>query len=113
MIPDSITDGRKIIIIRVTINKCKNYLKSARRKVLPLKNNLEIAATVKSDELSDEIFELPEFERNVLFLHYYEGYSAREIGKMLHKTENAIFLALSRPRNHLKLIIEGELTDGN
>ena len=60
----------KAWIIRVTINKCKNYLKSARRKVLPLKNNLEIAATVKSDELSDEIFELPEFERNVLFFFY-------------------------------------------
>lgn len=111
--PFSSEEHMKAWIIRVTINKCKNYLKSARRKVLPLKNNFDIAATVKSDDLTEELFELPEFERNVLFLHYYEGYSAREIGKMLHKSENAVFLAFSRARKHLKLIIEGELTDGN
>ena len=111
--PFSSEEHMKAWIIRVTINKCKNFLKSARRRNIQLNDNLKVAATtLQNDSLFDELFALPEFERNVLFLYYYEGYSAQEIGKILHKSENAVFLSLSRGRKHLKLIIEG-LNDEN
>lgn len=99
-------EHRKAWLIRATVNKCKNYWKSARRKNLPLEESR--AASAPERGVMEELFSLPAPERTVLYLHYYEKYTAKEIGKMLRKSENAVFILLSRARKHLKLVIEGE-----
>ena len=96
----------KAWLIRVTINKCKDFLKSARlRKNVPLEK-AEYKLTEMQAEFLDEIHNLPEDDRNVLYLFYYEGYSAKEISKILEKKEDAIFKHLSRARNQLKAFME-------
>ena len=45
-------------------------------------------------------------------VHYYEGYSAAEIGKILGKKENTVYSLLSRARGILKEKLGGEEIDG-
>lgn len=107
--PFNSEEHMKAWIIRVTINKCKNYMKSSYRKTLPLPEHSNIAVmTDSSNEVMEEIMLLPETERDVIYLHYYEGYTAKEIGKMIGKSENAVHIILTRARNRLKLLIDGE-----
>ena len=40
--------------------------------------------------------------------HYYEGYSVREIGKILGISESAVKMRLKRGREHLRLEMEDE-----
>ena len=46
--------------------------------------------------------------RDVIYLHYYDGYTAQEIGYMLHKKENTVFSLLSRGRDMLKTMLGGD-----
>ena len=51
---------------------------------------------------------LPEKYRIVIYLHYFEEYSAVEIGKMLSKNTNTVYTLLSRGREMLKQILGGD-----
>lgn len=96
----------KAWLIRVTINKCKNFLKSSnQRKSVPLEK-AEYLLTQNETLFLDEVHNLPEDDRNVLYLFYYEGYSAKEIAKILFKKEDAVFKHLSRAREKLKILME-------
>ena len=46
--------------------------------------------------------------KDPIYLHYYEGYSAAEIGKILGKKENTVYSLLSRARGILKEKLGGE-----
>ena len=101
----------KAWLIRVTINKSRNVIKSARRKVLPLDERIAPPSSWERPseaEVFDALFALPQDERNALYLFYYEGYSAKEIGKLLRRSENAIYILLSRARRRLRGIWEEE-----
>lgn len=102
----------KAWLIRVTLNKSRSFLRSARRKVLPLDESLAPAERLAAppdfaqDEVLSKLLTLPEAEKNALYLHYYEGYSAKEIGKFLKKSENAVYILLSRGRAKLKELLK-------
>ncbi len=44
----------------------------------------------------------------MIYLHYYEGYSAVEIGKLLGRSENTVYTWLSRARAALKDKLGGD-----
>lgn len=71
----------KAWLIRVAINKSINYLKSSRKKVLSLDENIDVEAKHSETDEIEELQELPEFDRSVIYLYYYEGYSIKEIAK--------------------------------
>lgn len=99
----------KAWLIRVTINKSRNVIKAARRKVLPLDERIAPPSSWERPseaEVLEALFALPFDERNALYLFYYEGYSAKEIGKLLRRSENAIYILLSRARRRLRSIWE-------
>jgi len=92
-------------LIRVTINKSKNYLRATRnRNTVPL--NRDYALSQEQDEVFNELQKLPEKEHNILYLFYYEGYTAKEIADILGKKESAIFMRLNRAREKLKKFLE-------
>lgn len=95
----------KAWLIRVTINQSKDFLKSKHRKNVPLEEGLQIAAKQQEDGL-EELQQLPYDDRNIIYLYYYEGYSTKEIGKLLGKSANAVALKLLRARERLKSLIE-------
>lgn len=57
------------------------------------------------------VLSLPDKYRDVIYLHYYEGYTAAEIGSILRKKENTIYSLLSRGRAILKESLGGEAFD--
>ena len=68
-------------LIRVTINQCLDYKKSLTKKSTVPIENMEIPFEQKEGEILEELQLLKEDERNVLYLHYYEGYKIKEIAK--------------------------------
>lgn len=92
-------------LIRVTLNKCRNFHKSAyRTKTEPLLNY--IGPNEKEDkEIWEDIMSLPKNYRNTLYLFYYEGYSIEEIAKLLKKKPSTVGSWIHRARKKLKTII--------
>lgn len=99
----------KAWIIRVTVNACKDLIKSFfRSKTISLDELMD--EPVRMEEGQKEILEivlnLPEKYKDIVYLHYYEGYSAVEIGKLLGKNVNTVYTLLSRARKILQERLE-------
>ncbi len=103
-------EHEKAWIIRVTVNACRDLLKSFfRTRTVPLDQLLERAKDQKEDysELLEAVLSLPEKYKDVVYLYYYEGYRAEEIGRLLGKKVNTIYTLLTRARHLLKEKLEG------
>ncbi len=59
-------------------------------------------------EVREAVFALPAKYRNIIYLYYFEGYSTKEIAKMLRKTQNAVSLSLGRGRRALREMLENK-----
>ena len=103
----------KAWFIRVTINACTDWLRNlSYRKWLPLEIVAEECETKDSSsgEILEAVLQLPEKYRNVIYLFYYEGYSAVEIAEILGRKENTIYTWLSRAKKILREQLGGEWT---
>lgn len=101
-------------LIRVTVNACKDLLKSLfRRKTVSLEVLSEEAASISSEQHAtlEAVLALPEKYKDVIYLHYYEGYNAREIGRILKKKENTVYSFLSRGRELLRQELGGDVIE--
>jgi len=96
----------KAWLIRVTANKSRDFLRAAKkRKTVPLES-VACYLTERQAEKLDEIRELPEKDRNIIYLFYYEGYTAKEIAEIIGKKEKAVLMRLNRAREKLKHLLE-------
>ena len=59
-------------------------------------------------EVLEAVLELPEKYRDVVYLYYYEEYTAPEIGRILGKKENTVYTLLKRARKILKDKLGGD-----
>ncbi len=104
-------EHEKAWLIRVTINACKDLLKSFFRRFtvsfeeLPEMPESSISA---QNEVLEAVLSLPQKYREVVYLHYYEGYTAPEIGKLLHKNVNTVYTLLTRSKQLLRDSLGGE-----
>lgn len=92
-------------LIRVTINVCKDALKSPwRRRRVPLDSLPDQPVFDKPEEreLYQAVMALPEKYRTVLDLFYYEDLSTKEIAALLSLRQSAVTTRLSRARELLK-----------
>ncbi len=107
----------KAFLIRSVINRCKNYLKSARRtRTVSLSDTEENLLPADCGGLENENTQMlldamqqlrPDF-RNVIYLYYFEEYSIREIAAILHKSSNTVSSWLTRAKNQLKGVLQYE-----
>ena len=98
-------EHEKAWIIRVTVNECKDFLKSFfRKRSVPLDEIQELRADApeSSGEVLDAVMSIPQKYKDAVYLHYYEGYSAAEIAKLLRKNVNTIYTNLARARELLR-----------
>lgn len=56
----------------------------------------------------EAVLKLPEKYRDVIYLFYYEGYTAVQIAKILGKKENTVYTWLSRAKDILREKLGGE-----
>ena len=104
----------KAWIIRVTVNACRDLLKSFfRSRTVALDQLIEKPQDMPEDhsDILEAVLELPARFRDVVYLHYYEGYSAPEIGRILKKNTNTVYTLLARARQLLKTRLEGVIED--
>lgn len=103
-------EHEKAWLIRVTINACKDLLKSFfRSRVVSLEEAGEhgVPPSGTSDVL-EAVLRLPEKYRQVVYLHYYEGYTAPEIGRILGRNVNTVYTLMTRARQMLRQALGGE-----
>lgn len=100
----------KAWLIRVTINECHTLMRKYSRET---EQSTEIAdcAVYDGDSVLEAVKALPENYRNAIYLHYYEGYTAKEIGKILDSKENTVLSWLSRGRAALRKEMIGGFED--
>ena len=95
--------------VRVTLNACKDLLKSFfRSKTVSLEELMEIPQNLTDPhrEVLEAVLSLPEKYRIPIYLHYYEGYTAPEIGNLLKKNVNTVYTLLNRGKSMLKEALE-------
>ena len=101
-------DHEKHWLLRVAANECKKLLRSPwRRRTDFLDEAAEAAAFDQpaQSELFQQVMSLPPKYRAAVYLHYYEGFSTREVGDMLHISQSAVTTRLLRARKKLKKIL--------
>ena len=102
---------RAISPIRVTINACKDWIKvNRKRNIVSLEVIAEEAESLNENSsfVLEAVMQLPDKYKSVIYLYYYEQYSAIEIAGILHKKENTIYTRLARAKAILKDMIGGE-----
>lgn len=101
----------KAWFIRVTVNACKDLLKSFwRSRTVSIEDLLDQPASIddESREVLDAVLSLPTKYRQVVYLHYYEGYTAPQIAGILGKNLNTIYTLLTRSKKLLKDRLGGD-----
>jgi len=110
-----ITDeAEKAWLIRVAINEAKDLLRSAwfKNRDDCFDESL-ISPAYNAPELYDYVKKLKPKYRTVIYLHYYEGYSTKEISKIMKLPQSTVTTHLSRARKQLKQNIEEEEGEKN
>lgn len=92
----------KAWLIRVTINQCKNRLKSAWFKKTEAIKDTNLSFSDEEKDVINAIMELPVKYRSVILLYYHEGYSIKEISNILDIKETTISSQLQRGRKQLE-----------
>jgi RNA polymerase sigma-70 factor (ECF subfamily) len=100
-------DSFKAWIMTILSNVSKDMLK--KKKKVDLYNEPDmLETTVKEDstEIWEFVLTLSEEYSQVIILYYYEGFTSKEIAKILHIPEGTVKSRLSRARNRLQQIIQ-------
>lgn len=103
-------EHEKAWLIRVCINRCKDLLKRAFRSEVPLDElvHLQDQQNGRPKEVLEAVIALPEKYRSVIYLHYFEGYTAPEISGIIGKNQNTVYTWLTRAKQDLKTALGGE-----
>ncbi len=100
----------KAWLLRAAINRGRNYRKSWKQKQRVELDEIpempQECGMMQDNEVRTAVLSLPKNYAAVLFLHYYEGYTIKEIAKILGKRENTIGSLLRRGREKLRLELE-------
>lgn len=100
-------EHEKAWLLHVAANISKNRIKYNR-----LRKTDELEETLIAEEKEDLSFvweavkSLPEKYREVIHLHYYEGYKTAQIAQILNRREATVRSDLRRGRERLKLILK-------
>ncbi len=113
----------KTWIIRITINTCKDYLKSAwNRRVVPMMEYQEEAIVSEMDYddvekqdtkelIKNTVLSLPAKYKEVVLCIYFQEMTITEAAHILNIAEGTAKSRLSRARMKLKSMLEGRISD--
>lgn len=116
--------SEKTWLIRITINTCKDLLRTSWLRRVTTFGTLEeqnqtqyeqpfdIAQSESNNELYELIMKLPKRYKEVILLFYYEDFSYDEMAQILNIPKGTVQSRLARGREKLKKMIEerGEIS---
>lgn len=104
---------------RIAINHCKDYLKSWHNRNMVVSEEKATAAASLKEEVENKVIQkyvdeqlaiavlkLPDTYREVIYLHYFEDLSIKEISYLTKLNQNTIKTRLKRARQFLKGSLE-------
>ena len=109
-------EGReKAWLLKVALNRCRDLWRGAWLKRVVLGSPAfelvpapdEIDSLAEKQEIMQAINQLPATFKEVILLHYYQGYGISEIAEMMELPEGTISSRLSRGRKKLESILKG------
>ena len=83
-------EHRKRWLIRVTINKCRDLSRSYWRRNRESLDDYQHLRAEEPPGVMEELEELSESYRNIIYLYYYEEYTVSEIAEILKKNVNTV-----------------------
>lgn len=113
--PDLQEGREKAWLLKVALNRCKDIWRSSWLKRVVLGSPAfdlipapdEIDKLTEQHELMSAVNQLPPTFKEVILLHYYQGFGITEIAEMMHLPEGTISSRLSRGRKRLETILKG------
>ncbi len=113
--PDLQEGREKAWLLKVALNRCRDLWRGAWLKRVVLGSPMfelvpapdEISKLADQQEMMNAINQLPANFKEVILLHYYQGYGINEIADMMDLPEGTISSRLSRGRKKLETILKG------
>ena len=96
-------------LLRVAVNECNSLWRSPwKRKTSSLEEFAQepVFTTPEKSSLYDAVKELPQKNRLIVYLYYFEDYSVKEVAQMMGLSESAVQNRLFRAREKLKEILK-------
>ena len=100
------SEHEKAWLIRTTLHRASDLRRSAARRNVPLEEAAQAAAPQAGSELLTAVRALPEPYSAVIHLYYYEGYSIKEIAKLLGVPTPTVGTRLARGRERLRRLLK-------
>lgn len=109
-------EGReKSWLLKVALNRCRDLWRGSWLKRVVLGSPAfelvpapdELGQRAEQQEMLGAINQLPSAFKEVILLHYYQGYGINEIAEMMDLPEGTISSRLSRGRKKLESILKG------
>ena len=99
-------------LVRILINECHNIQRAGRRifpvERLPEQPYVEENMEGSDEELREAILALPMKLRLPVMLHYIEGYTTEEAGRILHVPVGTVRSRLKKARELMKAELDGK-----
>jgi len=101
-------ENTKAWLIRVTISLCKDLLRCAWRKHRADDMPEKVCESREELHLLESVKRLKPESSAVIYLFYYEGYSAEEIARLRKTSSAAVRTRLTRARKELRKMLSEE-----
>ncbi|MBO4459578.1 MAG: RNA polymerase sigma factor [Clostridiales bacterium] len=104
--------NEKAYLMTMTANRCKDQLRSSSHNANVDLESVEWQLTgndgftERNKAVFDELMRLEDTYRIPIYLHYYSGYSYKEISKILKISESATAMRISRGKEQLRIRLE-------
>lgn len=104
-------------LTKITINRCKDYLRSWSYRKIQLQEHLPIIPVLQKDRviqkeltfsIGESVLSLPIKQREVIVLYYYEELNTAEIASLLKLPESTVRTRLRRARENLRPVLSNE-----
>jgi RNA polymerase sigma-70 factor (ECF subfamily) len=95
-------------LFQILVNQCRSIQRRQGREVAWEALAQEPAAPESRSGLWDLVRQLPEGQQAVVVLYYYEGYSTKEIAKLLRVQESTVRVRMKRGRDTLRQWLEDD-----
>lgn len=113
--PDLQEGREKAWLLKVALNRCRDLWRGAWLKRVVLGSPTfelipapdEFGRLADQEEMMQAVNQLPATFKEVILLHYYQGFGITEIAEMMELPEGTISSRLSRGRKKLESILKG------